>query len=156
MPYFTVRSQCLTQKHRVRSADNPSRPEAAMGWPYHLLDLSSEERDLRSELLRRYAVYAQLSALIPILTFQLYRLAGWVFSERQRSKLNYSALPSSPSLKQARFSSLGSLRRKWRSALWWLESEVYPGWGLRGHWIAAAAWITWLLFLCIHKTGHGT
>lgn len=39
--------------------------------------------------------------------------------------------------------------------MWWLEGEVAPGWGLRGHWIAAGAWACWLLFLCVHQTGDG-
>jgi hypothetical protein len=126
-----------------------------MGWPYHLLDLSSEERDLRRELLDRYGVYAQLSALIPILVFQLYRLWVWVYSERQRSKVTYSELPSSPIAKHARHASSGAAIKKWRSMVWWLEGEVASGWGLRGHWIAAGIWAGWLLFLCIHQTGHG-
>ena len=126
-----------------------------MGWPYHLLDLTQEQKHERRLLLDRYGVYAQLSALIPILAYQLYRLAVWVYSERQRSKVNYAAIPSSPTLKQKRTTSSGSLAKTWRSTAWWLESEIATGWGLRGQWIAAGVWVSWLLFLCIHKTGEG-
>jgi hypothetical protein len=126
-----------------------------MAWPYHFLDLSEEEKQLRRELLDRYGVYAQLSALVPILAFQLYRLWIWVYSERQRSKVAYSKVPSSPIAKHAKRSSSGVVMKKWRGLVWWLEGEVGKRWGLRGHWIAAGAWTTWLLFLCVHRTGHG-
>jgi hypothetical protein len=126
-----------------------------MAWPYHILDLSTEQKHLRRELLDRYGVYSQLSALIPILAFQLYRLWVWVYSERQRSRVAYSEIPSSPASKHARRKSSGAVILRWRSMLWWLESEVASGWGLRGHWIAAGAWTSWLLFLCIHRTGDG-
>jgi len=127
-----------------------------MGWPYHLLDLTKEEKHERRLLLDRYGVYAQLSALIPVLAYQLYRLGFWVYSERQRSKVRYSAVPSSPTLKRTRKSTSGVLVRKWRTTIWWLESEVAVGWGLRGQWVAAGCWVSWLLFLCAHKTGEGT
>jgi hypothetical protein len=126
-----------------------------MGWPYHLLDLTHEQKHERRLLLDRYGVYAQLSALIPILGYQLYRLAIWVYSERQRPKTGYSAIPSSPTLKRARTSASGTLSARLRSIVWWLESEVAKGWGLRGQWIAAACWLSWLLFLCVHQTGEG-
>lgn len=100
-------------------------------------------------------MYAQLSALIPILGYQLYRLAVWVYSEKQRTKFDYSAIPSSPTSKRERQSSSGAAVRKWRATLWWLEGEVAEGWGERGHWIAAGCWMAWLLFLCVHKTGDG-
>ena len=127
----------------------------AMSWPYHLLDLSDEEKHLRRERLDRYGVYAQLSSLIPILGYQLYSLGIWVYSERQKSQVAYSEIPSSPITKQARRSSSGTIKKKWRSTTWWLEEEVGKGWGLRSHWIAFGAWTSWLLFLCVHQTGEG-
>jgi len=39
--------------------------------------------------------------------------------------------------------------------VWWLEGEGLEGWGSRGRWIAGGVWGTWLLFLCVHKTGDG-
>jgi hypothetical protein len=127
-----------------------------MAWPYHIdFNLTHDQKHERRVLLDRYGVYAQLSALIPILAFQLYRLGLWVYSERQRSKIEYSEVPTSPGLKRQRNTTSGTIVRKWRSAKWWLESEVAPGWGVRGRWIAGGAWTSWLLFLCIHKTGDG-
>jgi hypothetical protein len=127
-----------------------------MAWPYHLLDLTDEQKHERRLLLDQYGVYAQLSAFIPILAYQLYRLAIWVSSERQRSKVNYSAIPSSPTLKRSRASTAGSFARSWRTTIWWLGGEFTQGWPSRGQSIAAGAWTSWLLFLCIHKTGEGT
>ena len=126
-----------------------------MGWPYHLLDLTHEQKHERRLLLDRYGVYAQLSALIPILAYQLYRLGVWVYSERKRSKASYSAIPSSPTLKRSRASTAGNFARKWRSTIWWLEGELAVGWPSRGQFIAAGVWTSWLLFLCVHKTGEG-
>lgn len=126
-----------------------------MAWPYHLVDLTDDEKLERRELLDRYGVYAQLSALIPILGYQLYRLGVWVYSERQRSKVDYSEVPTSPGLKRRRHSTTGTVVRKWRSVRWWLEGEVAPGWGVRGRLVAGGLWVTWLLFLCVHKTGDG-
>lgn len=126
-----------------------------MGWPYHLLDLTHEQKHERRLLLDRYGVYAQLSALIPLLAYQLYRLSIWVYSERQRSKAQYTAIPSSPTLKRSRTSTSGTWAATWRSTVWWLESEIACGWGLRGQWLAAGGWLSWLLFLCVHNTGEG-
>jgi len=127
-----------------------------MSWPYGIdLDLTHDQKHERRLVLDRYGVYAQLSAFIPILAYQLYRLGAWVYSERQRAKVTYEAVPSSPGMKRARQSTSGLIVTKWRSIVWWLESEVAEGWGLRGHWIALGGWTTWLLFLCVHKTGDG-
>lgn len=129
-----------------------------MSWPYHFVDLTEEEIISRRILLDRYGVYAQLSALVPVLAFQLYRLGAWLYLQRKRTEVRYteiSSTPGSPLQKQNRLSTPGGLARHWRSALWWLEGEVYPGWGLRGHWIAGMTWASWLLFLAVHKTGVG-
>jgi hypothetical protein len=125
-----------------------------MAWPYHLIELGDEQRLQRRELLDRYGLYAQLSALIPILGYQLYRLGAWVYTERLKSKITCSEVPASLSLKRQSHKTSGVVQT-WRSMLWWLEDEVAPGWGLIGNWIAAGCWVSWLFFLCIHKTGDG-
>ena len=129
-----------------------------MSWPYHFVDLTQEETIRRRILLDRYGVYAQLSALVPVLAYQLYRLATWVSSQRKKTEVGYTEVPSTPSSpaqKQKKLSISGGLARRWRSALWWLEGEVHSGWGLRGHWIAGLSWALWLFFLAAHKTGVG-
>lgn len=128
-----------------------------MAWPYHLVDLTDQQKHHRRELLDRYGIYSQLSALIPVLGYQLYRLGGWVYSERRRAKVDYSAVPTSPAAKKERHTTSGIVVRKWRGVVWWLEGEVAPSWGLglRGQWIATGSWMVWLLFLCVHRTGDG-
>jgi hypothetical protein len=129
-----------------------------MSWPYHFVDLTEEEIIKRRILLDRYGVYAQLSALAPVFAFQLYRLGAWIYSQRKRTEVRYKEVSStsgSQFQKQNRLSTSGGLVRRWRSAQWWLEGEEYPGWGVRGHWIAGLAWASWLLFLAVHKTGVG-
>lgn len=126
-----------------------------MDWPYHLIDLNEQERNLRRVLLDRYGAYAQLSALVPVFVYQLYRLARWVSSERQRVKPGYALVPGSPASKKYKSSPQGALSRKLGAILWWLEGDVVQGWGLRLHWIAGIAWASWLLFLCAAQTGDG-
>ncbi|KAJ8063656.1 hypothetical protein OCU04_007519 [Sclerotinia nivalis] len=125
-----------------------------MTWPYRIyFNHTSSEKDQRRILLDRYGLYAQLSILIPIVLYNLYRLAIWVYSERQRSKVDYSAVPSSPTLKKRRNSKRATWGRKGRSLAWWLGGDVGRGWGERGHWIVAGLWGVWLGFLCVHRTG---
>lgn len=127
-----------------------------MTWPYRIyFNHSDSDKEQRRLLLDRYGLYAQLSILIPIILYNLYRLAVWVYSERQRSKVDYSAVPSSPTLKKRRESKRAVWGRKRRSVVWWLRGEVARGWGERGHWIAAGVWGAWLGFLCVHRTGDG-
>ncbi|KAI6707931.1 hypothetical protein JHW43_009544 [Diplocarpon mali] len=122
-----------------------------MAWPYHVVDLTEDQKHSRRLLLDRSGVYAQLSAVVPILIYQLYRLAVWVSLVRNKSK--YSALPSSPNRKNVRASTEGGLLSRWRSAKWWLGGEAADGWGLRGHWVAGGMWAAWLVLLCVKETG---
>ena len=127
-----------------------------MAWPYKFLNqLSDEYKQQRRELLDRYTVYAQLSALLPILIFQLFRLVRWGLRMRQSAETMYTELPNSPIAKQSRNKTTGSITWRWTWAFWWLKTDLYPDWGLRGQWIAGLCWATWLLFLCVHGTGDG-
>jgi hypothetical protein len=125
-----------------------------MAWPYQFITLDQDEKHARRLLLDRYGAFAQLSALVPIIVYQLYRLGVWVFSERQRSKATYTEL-SSPIRKKYKQAKPGSIASKGRIIKWWLGDEVVSRWGSRGHWIAGISWAAWLLFLCVHETGHG-
>ena len=126
-----------------------------MAWPYHFSTLDGDQRHARRLLLDRYGAFAQLSAIVPVIIYQLYRLGVWVYSERQRSKATYSAL-SSPARKKHKHTTPGSAVRRWNKVKWWLEDDLASGWGSRGYWIAGIFWTSWLLFLCVHKTGDGT
>jgi hypothetical protein len=125
-----------------------------MAWPYKFLDLTTPQKHSRRILLDRYGVFAQLSALIPILAFLLFRLANWVFSERKRQR-EYAAVPTSPGLKRERGSKAGVLVQMGRKVRWWLEGTLGGGWGVRGRWLAGLGWGAWLLFLSFHRTGDG-
>lgn len=141
-------------KHQLLSIEEYAT--FAMAWPYKIiLELTEEQKHSRRVLLDRYGIYAQLSALIPILCYQLYRLAIWVAFARQRSKVRYSEVPSSPISKHGRDSKTGELVTRWRAVKWWLGGELAEGWGIRGQWIAGVVWAGWLLFLCGKETGDG-
>lgn len=130
-----------------------------MGWPYHFLDLTPDEKNHRRELLGQYAFYSQLSVLIPILGYGIYRLCMWLFARKGAFDVAYSALRQVPgsteSTRQSKDVSFKVIARRWRSVQWWLNDEVAPNWGMRGRWIAAIVWTLWLLVLCVLQTGHG-
>ncbi|CAG7979045.1 unnamed protein product [Penicillium nalgiovense] len=124
-----------------------------MPWPWHFVHLSSDEKDHRRRLLDQYAVYSQVSILVPILSYQVYRLIAWVLSKKGRAHVAYTALGQSPvRLESARGWSRTAARR-WRSTVWWLNGEISPDLGVGGRWTAAVAWTCWLLFLSVNQTG---
>ncbi|KAL7619799.1 hypothetical protein AAE478_010344 [Parahypoxylon ruwenzoriense] len=128
-----------------------------MGWPYHFLDLDKAQKQARRQALDRYAAYAQLSALLPIAVFLLYRLGSWLIGRvlSQRGG-EYSVVPDSPALKQKRQTSLGSLASALRRIAWWLGDDVVflgVAWGQRDQIIVGVCWTLWLLFLCVMGTG---
>ncbi|KAJ9148644.1 Ferric/cupric reductase transmembrane component 2 [Pleurostoma richardsiae] len=128
-----------------------------MGWPYHFLDLSHEEKHERRLTLDRYAGYAQLSAFLPALIFLIYRFACWVSKAVGARRRSYDVIPDSPSLKVKRQSSSGAWATQIRILRWWLEDDVVAfgqAWGTRDVWIVGAAWSIWLLVLCVVGTGN--
>ena len=126
-----------------------------MDWPWVIRDLTETEKAHRRILLDRYGLCAQLSALIPIAAYWLFRLGVWVFHERQRAKPAYSAVPGSPVVKQLKTTKAGRIAKTWRSFVWWLGGENLFGYGKRIHLLAGLAWTAWLLFLSVHRTGDG-
>ncbi len=97
-----------------------------MGWSYHFLDLTDTEKYLRRQSLDRYALYAQLSALLPLAVVLLYRIAGWASkSATTRGGGTYAAIPNSPALKSQRLGALGGWSAWARKAQWWLGEDVY-------------------------------
>lgn len=96
-----------------------------MVWPnYRFLDLSEAEKHLRRENLHNFALFAQLSALVPAAAVLLYRLAKWVASSRGSPSGGYAAVASSPVLKARRHSSRGTWASQLRRARWWLSEDV--------------------------------
>ncbi|KAI0023956.1 ferric reductase like transmembrane component [Xylariomycetidae sp. FL0641] len=129
-----------------------------MAWPYQFLDLSDAEKHARRQSLDRHAAIAQASSLLPLAILFIYRLGRNLIGKRSTSARGaYSAVPSSPTLKQRRLGSLGAWTSGWRKATWWLGDDVVflgQDWGQRDQLIAGFLWTLWLLFLCVEGTGN--
>ena len=123
-----------------------------MGWPYHFVDLSAEQKDRRRQLLDRYALIAQLSMSIPLLITQLSFVTKrlWAPGIGRVKKERGSPLPANP-----RSRSNNSLLLIWRKLAWWLGGPIARGWGSRREWIIAGLWAVWLLGLVVKDTGDG-
>ncbi|CAG8950901.1 hypothetical protein HYFRA_00003118 [Hymenoscyphus fraxineus] len=122
-------------------------------WPYHLVDLTNHEKHLRRKALDRYGIYAQLSILIPILPFLLYRLGSYLLSKLGKGReREYDVLPSSPQRKAGRGRNQGRVGTFVRRVEWWLDGEV-GGWGKRKFWVVGGLWGMWMGGLCVWETG---
>ncbi|KAK3400555.1 ferric reductase like transmembrane component-domain-containing protein [Sordaria brevicollis] len=120
-----------------------------MSWPYQFLDLSQAEKHARRQSLDKYALYAQLSALIPIGLIWLYQTLN---KSSSRKKRDYTAIPSSDP------DSFNNRRQSntWSKLRWWLGEDVVAFGevlGQRGQWVFGLLWSLWLLVLCIAGTG---
>lgn len=132
-----------------------------MAWPYKFLTLTSEEVQARRETLDRYAIYAQLTTLLPALILAVTRLTlrRLCRSSNPGGRGSYDAVPHSPSLKSRRHTVAGGLEQKVRLISWWLDNEVVLfGWraGTREQWLVGLATGLWLMTLCVMETGDGT
>ncbi|TGJ78667.1 hypothetical protein E0Z10_g10097 [Xylaria hypoxylon] len=130
-----------------------------MGWPYQFVNLDTEQLQARRHTLNRYGLIAQLSTLVPVALFLLYRLITWGVARVLGSgRGRYAAVPDSPTLKQQRLSVAGSWNTSARKVAWWFGDDVvFLGWnwGPRDQIIAGAVWTIWLLVLCVVGTGNG-
>ncbi|KAI1427711.1 ferric reductase like transmembrane component [Xylaria sp. FL1777] len=129
-----------------------------MGWPYQFVDLDAEQLQARRHALDRYGLIAQLSTLVPVALFLLYRLVAWGIVKLTGSdRGRYAAVPDSPTLKRQRLSVVGSWRTGAGKVAWWFGDDVvFLGWnwGPRDQIIAGAVWTIWLLVLCVVGTGN--
>ncbi|KAJ5249111.1 hypothetical protein N7468_000562 [Penicillium chermesinum] len=125
-----------------------------MGWWYHIVTLEPEAEVDRRNLINRYGLYSQLSVLIPIAAYQIYRLALWLRARKQRADVAYSVVGEPPATPQSSHASLTALQARWRAAQWWLDGELAPDWGLRKRWIVGGVWTLWMTILCFSQTGH--
>lgn len=146
-------------REHISSIEGLLNRSFTMGWPYHFLDLTPDEKSHRQELLSQYAFISQLSVLIPIFGYGIYRLCAWLFVRKGAFDVAYSALRELPgsteSTRKSKGVSFKAIARRWRALQWWLNGEIAPNWGLRGRWIAAIVCTIWLLVLCFVQTGHG-
>lgn len=121
-----------------------------MDWPYQFLDLSQDEKHARRQSLDRYALYAQLSALIPIGLIWLYQTVNRS-SSSSRQKRDYTAVSSSDSFNTRKQSN------SWSKFRWWLGEDVVAFGevlGQRDQWVGGIIWAIWLLILCVAGTGR--
>ncbi|GAW24368.1 hypothetical protein ANO14919_139520 [Xylariales sp. No.14919] len=130
-----------------------------MGWPYQFVDLTTEQRQARRHTLDRYGLIAQLSALVPVALFLLYRLVAWGVARAtgSNSRGRYAEIPHSPTLKQHRLSVVGLWSATARKVAWWFGDDVLflgYNWGPRDQIIAGTLWTIWLLALCVVETGN--
>lgn len=130
-----------------------------MGWPYQFISLSAEERHARREVLDRYATYAQLSALLPVAVYLVFRLASWAKTTLAANRDgSYAAVPNSPGLKVQRQTVWGAWSTRLRKLRWWLGDDVYlfgRRYGQRDQLLFGSLWAAWLLVLCVVDTGNG-
>ncbi|KAH8903305.1 ferric reductase like transmembrane component [Coniochaeta sp. PMI_546] len=128
-----------------------------MGWPYQFINLDEAERHARRLTLDRYASYALLSDLLPVVLVLLYRIGCWVVKSAGSRKGYYNAIPNSPALKFERQSETGAWRTQINKIRWWLSGDVQlfgQLYGQRDQWVFGGLWTVWLLFLCVAETGY--
>ncbi|KAI0444702.1 ferric reductase like transmembrane component [Xylaria telfairii] len=129
-----------------------------MGWPYQFLDLDTAQLQARRRALDRYGLIAQLSTLVPVALFLLYRLVTWAVARLTGSgRGSYAAVPDSPTLKRKRLSAVGSWSANARKFAWWFGDDVaFLGWnwGPRDQIIGGVTWAIWLFVLCVVGTGN--
>ncbi|KAK5727004.1 hypothetical protein LTR15_002895 [Elasticomyces elasticus] len=129
-----------------------------MGWLYHFVDLTAEQKHERRELLDYYGAIAQLSILIPLLILQSYHVSAWLH-RRWRSQAGFD-VPSSPRAKReqsarTRFN-ITHLATALRRLQWWCGDPctiLGINLGTNGEAITTLAWSAWLLTLCFLQTG---
>lgn len=134
-----------------------------MAWPYAFLDLNDAEKALRRESISHYAAIAHWSAFAPIPVYLLFQIVKKIVSKRIRRTGNgtggdYQQVPGSPLAKAKQMTASGELGAKWRQFKWWMGGEVYFLGEYRGErdlWILGAAWMAYLLTLCVVGTGRG-
>ncbi|KAM0324821.1 hypothetical protein ACHAQA_007787 [Verticillium albo-atrum] len=127
-----------------------------MGWPYHFLALSPEEVQLRRQALDRYAIYAQISALLPVFIPLINRIVERYTHSQDAGRGTYDAVPNSPLVRSRKRTVAGSWTAKAQAVRWWLGDDVYIGgesWGQRDQWVVGLGWMAWMLVLCIAGTG---
>jgi len=126
-----------------------------MAWPYHFLDLSEAEKHSRRQALDTFALYSQLSFLLPVIALVLYRIASW---STKSTKGPYDVVPSSPSRKAQRETGVAAWQSSLRKFRWWLGEDVFllgDYRGQRDQWLLGFSWGIWMLVLCVVGTGQG-
>lgn len=129
-----------------------------MDWPYHFSSLSPDQVLNRRHLLDRYAQIAQLSVLLPLflirfsyITHDLLRYFAVSGKVKSAEKKHEKTSGSSRSGRNA----AASILIVWRKHAWWMDGEVWAGWGTRREAITAGIWAVWLGCCVMWETGDG-
>lgn len=126
-----------------------------MGFLYHFVRLDTAQQAHRRQLLDSYGQFAQISALIPLLSFQLifvtrFLRRKWEEYGRKPIKVHQSPrLSIFPKHNRLTTSSIAARVR------WALGEEVAWNWGTRLEWLIGAGWTVWLILLTLKDTGDG-
>ena len=137
---------------------------------WHFADLNDTQKLDRRRLLDHYGSLAQLVAVIPIASVQLYFLLCWAQARLQQWRAETKngssggdgdGEPSSPYLKKERGSGrvreTGLVRGMWRRTAWWFGGRV-EGCGVeakRGEVVLSVVWMGLMLGLCMVQTENG-
>ncbi|KAI4247406.1 MAG: hypothetical protein LQ352_006162 [Teloschistes flavicans] len=128
-----------------------------MSFQYSFVSLDEAQLQRRRHLLDTYGQIAQLSALIPLLAWQLPLLVQSVRNRLTLSqKSDRTKAHASPVV--SRFANdagktNGRRVTRWARFKWFLDGEVAQGWGTWRVVLIAALWATWLSILAIRNTG---
>lgn len=129
-----------------------------MSWPYRFIfTLTPEETAHRRYLLDSYGQLAQLSLLFPLVCLQLlfafHFIFGRVLSFLKRNDNKAPAEQEKLSLSSR--ATLEPLIKAARRLDWFLDDEIWPGWGTWKQASFGILWGIWLLMLVIRDTGDG-
>ena len=128
-----------------------------MAFGYAFVDLDTDQKNRRRELLDHYALVAQISFLAILVLIRVYYLLSWL--GRQCSSADEEATPSSPYVKHERIVSSSTwatkIRKSWDQWSWWCGEPLINGWGTKGGWLLGGVWLLWLLLLSFLQTAPG-
>lgn len=101
----------------------------SLSWPWHFTFVSPAEQQHCRELLDLRGYYAQLSVLVFLVAFRCYKSS---------------------------FSRVEYANDSWQAHISWWESAPFRGWSdTRAQYVACLIWLSWLLGLCIWRSGEG-
>lgn len=129
-----------------------------MGFLYHFVRLDTAQEAHRRQLLDSYGQFAQISALIPLLSFQLIFVIRFLqrkwkeYGRRKPTKKVHQSPRLSVFPKHNRLTTFSFAAARVR---WALGEEVARNWGTRLEWLIGAGWTVWLILLTVRDTGDG-
>ena len=131
-----------------------------MGFLYSFTTPDAAQLKEWRRLLDFYGQFAQLSALIPLLAYPVFYYANKFLSERFRLLSGKAPPKERTSPIVSRFGDqtqdeISPRDTRWARIEWFLDSEIWQGWGTWRELLIGTLWALWLLFLCIKDTKDG-